>query len=362
MIARFSVFSPNPWGDGGARRSAQISELLGRTGRESTMIGFPVEARRSLSLAGLIGEAAFLVRCGVPFSLRADVLFTLGNDLRFFRKCLRQFQPGTLFLWEATHSRFACLPFLAKEYGHCVVGLPHNLESLVPANRSFYTNKVAPRWLPEEMRALAACDHVFAISREDQWLLRLHGVNAEFLPYTPPQQVAEAMMKIRSSREDIEQGRDLILLGTAANRPTYLGLLDRLEFFARHAHSFGTLHVVGYGTERLRNVLPNGMNVVLHGEVDFEQLRRLLCIVRAAIVHQVPTSGALTRIPELLMAGVPVLANVDAARSFFGAHGVAVYESDEHLLEMLEGGLDMFGLPASCPHGVLEFLRFVKDH
>ena len=362
MIIRHSAFKSDPWGDGGARRTAQIGEILSSSGCDEFFIERPAEARRLTSLTGLLRDSGFLVKSGVPLRPSIDLLANLGNDLRFFRRQFERFPLGSLLLWEATQPRFAHVPFMAKECGLKVIGLPHNLESLVPGNRSFCTGKVAPQWLAEEMRSLASCDKVFAISREDQWLLRLHGITADYLPYFPPAAVVDAMLKIREARRAAKSGNDLLLMGTAANRPTFSGMADRLEFFAGHADAYGTLHVAGYGTERLRTFLPSNIKIILHGAVDNQQLHSLLTSVRAAIIHQVPTSGALTRIPELLLAGVPVLANTDAARSHFCTQGVYVYEDDAQLLTMLTGSLAAFEVPPPSPVSLsTNFLSAVKE-
>lgn len=362
MIVRFSVYNtPDPWGDGGARRTVQIGECLAAAGTPPAFIPPPPAGRRLQGLASLLGELGFMRRHRLPIALNGEFLFTAGNDLRYFRDCLRRLPPRSLLLWESTHSRFAALPFLAKEYGHRVIALPHNLESLVPSNRSFVTAKVAPDWLPEELQALAACDRVFAISREDQWLLRLHGIAADYLPYRPPAAVAAAMTEIRTLRQAGVPGRDLLLLGTVGNPPTYLGMKDRLAFFAAHADSFDTLHVAGYGTERLRDAVPDSMAAVLHGGIDNDRLHALMRSTRAAIIHQVPSTGALTRIPELLLAGIPVLANVDAARSYFNQPGVHVYENDLQLLALLAGPLGPVAQPVFPAERAEDFLQAAHE-
>jgi hypothetical protein len=219
---------------------------------------------------------------------------------------------------------------------------------------------LAPKWLDEEIHSLALCDKVFAISREDQWLLRLHGITAAYLPYFPPRVVVNTMLKIRKERSKTNFGRHFLLLGTAANRPTFSGMADRLEFFFKNAESYDTLHVAGYGTELLRAFLPSSEKIILHGAIDNLLLHSLLSTVRAAIIHQVPTSGALTRISELLIAGVPVFANIDAGRSYFGAAGVHVYENDEQLLEMLSGIMEAFSAPAEPVSLFENFLTSIK--
>ena len=61
----------------------------------------------------------------------------------------------------------------------------------------------------------------------------------------------------------------------------------------------------------------------------------MLIEVDGIIIYQPPTTGALTRIPEMLLAGIPVYANFDAARNYFNVDGVIQYHSFEELLNVL---------------------------
>ena len=60
-------------------------------------------------------------------------------------------------------------------------------------------------------------------------------------------------------------------------------------------------------------------------------------MVRAqlALCFQPGATGALTRIPDLLLAGIPVIANSIAARSYYNLPGVRVVENIDHLLGVL---------------------------
>lgn len=335
-MVRHSVFAPDPWGDGGARRTAQVGELLERLPCKAPLLKAPTDIGWFAALTVLAREAGLLRRSGLPLRLSRDVVWTLGQNLRSYREQLSALPKGSVLFWEGTQSRFAHLPLLARDLGVRVVGLPHNLESLVPESCSFWSGQTAPHWFAEELHSLAACDLVFTIAREDQWLLRLHGIPAGYLPYHPSKAVEGFLAEIRVARYAKPPSNDLLLLGTAANAPTFAGMVDRLRFFNENRRLFGRLHVVGYGTERLREVAVDYSNIHLHGTIDHNALCRLLVTVRAAVIHQQPTSGALTRIPELLLAGVPVLANTDAARSAFRMSGVHVYEGDAQLAELLE--------------------------
>jgi len=346
MIVRQSVFPSDPWGDGGARRTAQIGEILDRAEIAAGFLVRPAPVGRLKSIGGFARVAGTLLRSGLPLRLRREPVRSLGCALPDFRRQLSALPGASLLLWEGTYSEQAHLVFVAREAGVGVIGLPHNLESLVPGSCSFHSGRSAPRWFEEEIRTLAACDAVFAISREDQWLLRVHGIPAGYLPYYPPAAVENFLLEIQAARRCGSVTDDLLLLGTAVNPPTLAGMLDRVDFFRRNSQLFGRLHIAGFGTERLCEAVQGNEQITLHGAVDQMSLRRLLVDVRAAVIHQQPTSGALTRIPELLLAGIPVFANVDAARSCFGTSGVKVYENDNQLAEILSAPLPAVVAPA----------------
>jgi len=114
--------------------------------------------------------------------------------------------------------------------------------------------------------------------------------------------------------------------------------------------------IAGYGTERLRMAFERiGARVV--GTVSEEELDALQLDARALLVHYVPAPGALTRIPEALIAGIPVVANRHAARGFESIPGVHVYDSPEELVELLAADLPT---PPAVPTPAAAEGRFVS--
>jgi hypothetical protein len=69
--------------------------------------------------------------------------------------------------------------------------------------------------------------------------------------------------------------------------------------------------------------------------VTDEALFELLAEARGLLVHQDRGAGALSRITEALVAGVPVIANRIAARSTRGYQGVSVYDTPEELRSLI---------------------------
>jgi hypothetical protein len=212
-----------------------------------------------------------------------------------------------------------------RALGASICVFPSNLDSLSPESIDPVSGATSPAWFGRELAAIREADLVCCISREEQWLLALHGVESHFLPYYPAADVVEQLTDIRvarrTSRKDV-----ILMLGTATNIPTFKGMEELVRFWTQDesAASAGPLVVAGYGTERLGALAGPAVSIV--GAASEEQLRALMVRARLCLIHQVPTTGCLTRIPELLIAGIPVLANWIGARTYHNTHGVLSYE------------------------------------
>ena len=100
------------------------------------------------------------------------------------------------------------------------------------------------------------------------------------------------------------------------------------------------MDIAGYGTEVLAEYCQQA-NFNLIGSVAPEKLNYLLSNTQAILVHQQAGVGALTRIPEMLIAGIPVIANANACRSAFGYSGVHCYDTQEELEALMKNHLEV---------------------
>jgi hypothetical protein len=91
--------------------------------------------------------------------------------------------------------------------------------------------------------------------------------------------------------------------------------------------------VAGFGTQRLEALASPGVSIL--GAASAAELRDLMIRARVCVIHQVPTTGCLTRIPELLIAGIPVVANSTGARTYHNMHGVLSYEQMSEIPSLL---------------------------
>jgi hypothetical protein len=335
--------SPDSWhqSGGGQHRTTQLHEIIRDAGIEIRYV--PSEAGCSNLRKYALG-LKYLLRLGLRYESSLRCLRRHGAVAARLGRAFAANEKAKVLLWEDTHRARQATPLIARQAGVAVVALPHNLESLVsvePGTRLLATSR---RWR-EEVRHLGAASATFCCSREEQWLLALYGVAADFLPCFPSKSVTEHCLRIRERRRAVRPQR-LLIMGSANYGPTFNGMARLLEMLKSLPHG-GRLPVdiAGFGSETFQPLI-EGTHYTLHGSVDAEALAHLLVQAKAVLLHQTAGGGALTRIPEMLMAGVPVLANPIAARSALHLEGVHVYESERDLFNLFGSELSPPAVPA----------------
>ena len=340
MIVRHSKFASNPFGDGGSKRSAQIEELLksGSLKYENNDFLLP-KGLSKFQLFRLSIRAIRFIRKNIGWKSYPSLKSRIGAIKHFALRIpviIDKYNgKNACFVWESTVSGNYSYPYLMKAAGAKVIAVPHNLESVVPTQKDSQTGAVAPKWFYNEVERLKKCDAVFAISKEETWILRLFGVNAYYLPYYPPQEAFDYLLQIRekrAAREDNDE-KKFLLLGSATNVPTQNGMQSMIDAVSSDKRQF-SVAVAGYGTDSLR--IADNSDVKFLGALSSEQLETALVETDAVLIYQPPTSGALTRISEMLVAGVPVFVNFNAARDYHNVEDVNVYESFDDLFEKLK--------------------------
>ena len=230
---------------------------------------------------------------------------------------------------------FAPLIDKLNELNIPVIGIEHNIETLV---RGQVEEKYQPELFKKESEYFKKCALVVTISHEDTVLLNNLGVTTLMLPYYPIDEQKELFLKIREARPARSDKDGYILLGTAHNIPTLEGMFEITQKWAASEDlKDKNLYVVGYGTEKIGELLGSGAgeNIKIYGGVEEETLHMLLKQVKASIVFQNNGTGALTKIAELLIASVPVFANHHAARSYHNIEGITEYHDFSDLMNKL---------------------------
>ncbi|AYL97249.1 glycosyltransferase [Mucilaginibacter celer] len=334
-IYTHSHFIADAFGHGGNKRSAQIAYLLNQAGVTANQadLNYAVAKGSKLShyLTGLKKNPA----PGAGHKSK----YAIGRYTAVIEQFIKEKKPQ-LFIWESTVAYNLLLAEIFHRYGIPVIALPHNLESMVAGNKSVFSNKPSPKWLFEELDYLKLCKKVFTISRGEHWLLASYGINAAYLPYYPDLAAEAFLSEIRKKRslaisEAKKDEQSILLLGTFHNQPTLTGYTELLQKIETIKDL--NIHVAGFGSEMLKDKF-KAKNIRVWGSVDNDTLAQLITNSDCAVIHQQPSGGALTRIPELLIAGLPVIANTHAARSCDLSTGIIIYDSFDELITILSSG------------------------
>jgi hypothetical protein len=346
---QFFSFAPPPsWGGhGGNRRLLQILDVFARHGitHHLEALSQPAEITDKLKHI-LIGA----LPCGnVPIS-RFQKLHSLYQAGR-----ARTAIPSKLLKTPHLFAFDTLIPLYSPNFsrirstGGKIILLPQDLDSLCPQNRHPFSNSVTPRWLKSEIDMLAKGHVVCCISREEQWLLSIHGIDALYLPYYPPGELGQALRLVRARRKDVKEKNIVLVLGSANHAPTSLGLIALKPVLHAIPKVLPGLSVavVGFGTQKYKAFLETeGVSVL--GAVPPDFLDDLMGRSKCAIANQAPTSGALTRVCDLLVAGIPIIANHHASRSYHNVNGVHTVESLDQIIPALESlGPDDPDMPPS---------------
>jgi len=342
-------------GHGGNRRTYQIQELTNLAGLE--IISLQKEFVKTTKYERVINSLKFLLKYKVEFYPSRNFINVCGHTYENFQKVLSQHKSKKILLWESTANPLFLL--VAAEYGFKTIALPQNLESLVVGQTDLFTRQSLPQSLENELGYLGKANAIFCISREEQWFLKLRGIDADFLPYYPPKAILFNLLEVRKQRNILSNNRFLIL-GTAHNPPTRIGIIEQIQWLSEISKSLDfPIDIAGYGTENLKEYC-NSSNFTLHGSVSVEKLNSLLVNSKAVLVHQKTGSGALTRIPEMIIAGIPIIGNSQACRSAFHYSGVYTYDNQVELAELMSNSFDLPPIlerPRSAERRFVQYIR-----
>lgn len=339
----------SPWGGGeihgGQLRSQQISGLVDRALPAAVHCNAPhPRALPRPALAALAARGA--AEAAASRSRPAEGFYTAWVDSIIAAQRLRR---DDLVIYDADPRYGPALVRVATRRSLRIIALPHNIEALIPHHFPIHidVDKAGPA-LATELRWLARTAAVWTIGRLDQELFQLFGIAADLLPYAPPQTRAAELLQIRARRA-AAPGAHLLILGTAHNPPTRAGMVEQMAMLQQLAGftALPPVVVAGYGTEALADTPVPGVSFL--GSRSWTELQQLLVDAQALWVHQAPMSGALTRIPEALVAGVPVLANGWAARGHAPMAGMQVYADTADFLGRLQSLPSGFAPPDSGP-------------
>jgi glycosyltransferase involved in cell wall biosynthesis len=326
-IIYFSRLLPKVDGDGGFRRTAQIVETL--KGIDCTFVsaldfhetyntpGYMKSAEYQEYLNDDALSSAYLEKW-IP--RRRNTIAYLHHVSWIWQRRLQNNKTVKLVIVDDPIYFEPLVRYLARN-GIPTVAHCHNIESL---SRSQLIEADQAQLMSHELELLSLCSLVVTIAREESVFLNNLGCYTFFYPYFPIGETLDRMLKMRQKRSGSPQ-KGFLILGTANNPPTMAGMVDMIKQWPEINKTVNSdLFVGGFGTESLKE-LAGGKGIIFKGVMSDEELDEMLWRIKACIVYQGDGSGALTKICEFLIAGVPVLANSHAARSYYNVPGVVEF-------------------------------------
>jgi hypothetical protein len=260
--------------------------------------------------------------------------------------------PGTYDACLVDHAMFDEIRRINANVGTPTVIATHNIESLDLGRMhigSVFAAQRAGVDFANEMRALSNYAERLAISKTEASVLTGIGLSCQYYPYVPAGQVRDNLARICAVRQTSEPDRNLfLLLGTASHAPTRRSLAWFLNCAREQGLPGGArIAVVGSNVDQLLAHDERVTGIEVLGRVPDEELFDLLTHVGAALVPQRMGFGALTRIPELACAGVPMLVFPHASYAIDPPPGVHTLRTDSWAC-MVEGMQElMYG--RACP-------------
>lgn len=352
------IYSNTELGHGGRHRSLQLREIVEEAGLEPVVM--PVAPEVSNAACYVEGLKAML-RHRVPPGRGWRWIRRWGRNQMRFRHALSSGKDFRMLFWENTRPVGYLSPLFGREAGLPVYAVPQNIEALAEGKPALKPSDYPLAEVCAEMAAVRLADYVETICQAEQWFMAHHGIAAGFLPYYPPAPVREQMLKVRQQRMEQPDSGRLLIMGTTTNPPTRQGMMMLLKVLSKvQAADAPDVDIIGTGTEALR-VEFGHPRLHFHGRVSAEKLDSLLAGAKATLIHQPLATGALTRVAELLMAGVPVIANPVAARSTGHHTGVHVYEDEAGLLSLSASHLPMPSIP-SVPEKVTSMVERLRSY
>lgn len=320
-----SLFEPTDTGHGGNHRTYQLKHDVEKLiGVDSvSVVNFTEWRRAHRNKERRVGTVGRLRRNGLdyvrrrmenPISVFGDpgssfLRFTQPEFLRHYEAVLSEGEKPAVCVIE--HAGFAGVIELNRRHGIHTFGCPQNIESLDTCSN------VDGRWMlraamydfANEIATLSACAQRFLISRIEAGFYGGLGYTSQYYPYRPVGAIAQRHEDLRKRRL-ARKGKTglLLLLGSAGHKTTQDGMTWFLDQCKRHGVP-GDMRVIACGmkTDQLLRAGEPVPGVELKGWTEQATLDEWLVQADAVLCPQRRGFGALTKLPELACAGIPVI-------------------------------------------------------
>jgi hypothetical protein len=243
---------------------------------------------------------------------------------RHYRSLLKQHEPDVVVI---EHSGFIDVIDHNKKHGIPTIICPQNLDALdltdLPTPNQ-WTTHARLYDLASELTVFERCERRLFISKVEAGFVQGMGFASDFYPYRAVGEIRERMLQVRQERAAQAQTRGLFLLIGSAHFPP---IGDGLRWFAEEAAVNGLpegvrVVAVGRGTEKLLAPSLTPAALELKGWTEQEELEQLLRQVEGILVPYRMGFGALTRLSELPVSGIPIIASEFATRGLESIDGI----------------------------------------
>ena len=252
------------------------------------------------------------------------------KNLKGILKKLAEIEPK-LILWEATLA-IPTLPSKILNLNIPIIALPHNIESLVFKQKTFFSPTNSPKYLKNELQQLMMCDYIFVASKFDYHSFDDYPQKLKIFHYSPPN--VDFFEKIRKAR--LSTSKDFFLiLGSVTNPPTYFGIDEMLVYLTTALISEPVM-VAGNGTEKYNALLRECKNFTTLGFVNLSKLTYLLSNCKAIIINHPSSSGLINRLIECRISGVPIVGNRNYFKDYENNEGFYLFDNFSDLKKILK--------------------------
>ena len=337
--------------DGGSIRHLQIVELLRKSGFE-VFVNPGISPRfRSQLITSALSAMRIALFGPLPFKRLLFKASTKGGFIslllvgRYYlaaRTSILQQQTRIVLVEDVVFGGQGAL-IAAKELKVNVIALPHNIDALTGL---LFGIPQSCNTLAAEMNALSLADITFTISEGDAWFHRQFGMDSCPLSYYPATERETHLRLLRTMREGRSIEKRFLIAGSAHNPPTKEGMNELLAFIGAQTWSQETIFdVVGTETKSLWNPAMS-KQIVFHGALYPEQFMSLASKCAACIAFQKRGTGSLTRVLDMILAGIPVFGNATALRDWQHLEGIYQFSDWDELTLLLNSNLKTPPLPS----------------
>jgi len=242
----------------------------------------------------------------VFYRLRKYKLTTFGwlracsvyRALRKFLEC----RDNHMFLIEGFLDALLLAGLLVKESQGRYITFPQNVESMVPDSVNGSFRSLEGRTRGEVSLYRGAVQNI-TISELDAAIIRMFSASARNYQFYPVGEKLRMLRLVKASRCHVSS-TEVLVIGAVSNPP--VGKAMGLFLREVSAQGLGRLRVsvAGFGTEVFAEYESAAISIL--GSISDEKLCQVLARVRCVLIPVVQSTGFLTRLVDMNIAGVPV--------------------------------------------------------